>query len=806
MKKTIFLFGFILSIVYSSNIYSQCITGDCNNGEGTLKYTNATYIGEFKNGKRNGYGELTFNNGIVSKGTFYNDNCCFGFNEYQQSPTSDGFVNYSMRYYLDSSENHFQSNLSFKYYSSSFYFFNKSTNELTYDFEKIPLPIFDILYDKKKNFEKSRDFSKTYELVRGLKISPTEVILVISEGYWISAGKPGAKYWIGILNLNSGEISKSFGSFVAPISTKYDIQLIDFVNDNLIFRTDVVKSLNIKTSVITAISLDSDLYKKTLKNKSIKNETDDGLSELTFYDAFGNLIKKIPLNENQTRIRNDYGSSPSEILNTSIYTILRHTNGINVYDRSGNLIQSKNDLTGYFKFAVSPDNEKIIISSSENISEYKLIDLNNPINVYGKNPHNASGATVLTPVKYSNTGKYVQIGQIIYFNNKPYFGTWDVAHFSPNDRSLFISNGKETILYDLEERKPIGKFKFENDYGEFASMYCRYFFADDYLVIAGRENYIKLNISPSDKTIQSTTAAIDRFYKSIEPSVPIAVNKEDFDNKTSGITDVNSKLSYMRSVIENASDIDLKLHATIAFQYDVISNLNININHLIYAKNESEKILKIFMENGIENSEKDIFKIESYVYILCQIKIDSDINSFNREIINLVLSTYTADTYIDKKFYEGLKESMNEYEIKLYIASIVAKTLAERDSDDLEPSYQSNTNSKSTEARDCSYCKGTGKCQNCTNKVEIRYMGSRCETIRKNEVNYGYVRCETCRGLGFKEELASKCDCPNGIGLCLGDKCTICNNGWRECRECNSGGNGDHLGECKECKGTGKVD
>ena len=86
----------------------------------------------------------------------------------------------------------------------------------------------------------------------------------------------------------------------------------------------------------------------------------------------------------------------------------------------------------------------------------------------------------------------------------------------------------------------------------------------------------------------------------------------------------------------------------------------------------------------------------------------------------------------------------------------------------------------------------------------MRYSGSRCETIRKNEVNYGYIRCETCRGLGFKEELTSKCDCPNGIGLCLGDKCTICNNGWRECRECNSGGNGDHLGECEECKGTGK--
>lgn len=687
MKKTIFLFRLILSIVYSSNIYSQCTTGDCNNGKGTLKYTNATYLGEFKNGKRNGFGELTFNNGIVSKGTFYNDNCCFGFNEYQQSPTSDGFVNYSMRYYLDSSENHFQSNLSFKYYSSSFYFFNKSTNELTYDFEKIPLPNLDILYDKKKKFEKSNYETKTFDLVAGIKISPTEVIHVIADG---------TKYWIGILNLNSGEIIKTFGSISTPISSQ-GIQLIDFINGNLIFNSvvkyvGVTKALNIKTSEITTISLDSDLYKKTLKNKSIKEVSNDGFSTLVFYDANGILIKKIPFKEYIIIYENP-----------SIYTILsqynRSTNSniINVYDRSGNLIQSKNNLTGDLKLAVSPDNERILISSSENISEYKLIDLNNPINVFGKNPLNASGATVLTPVKYSNTGKYVQIGGVIYFNNKPYFGTWDVAHFSPNDRSLFISNGKETILYDLEDRKPIGKFKFENDYGEFASMYCRYFFADDYLVIAGRENYIKLNLSPSDKTIQNTSATMDRFYKAIQPSVPIAVNKEDFDNKISGITEVNSKLSYMRSVIENTSDIDLKLHAIIGFQSCVISNLNINANHIIYAKNRSEKILKILMENGIENSEKNIFKIESCVYILCQIKIDSDINSFNREIIDLVLSTYTADTYIDKQFYEGLNQSMNDYERKLLIASKVAKIKSEQDSDDSEPSYQSNTNSsKST--------------------------------------------------------------------------------------------------------------
>jgi hypothetical protein len=74
MKKTIYLFGLILSIVYSSNIYSQCVTGDCNNGEGTYLYTNAKYWGNWKDGKRNGYGVFTYNDGTsMYKGNWLND-------------------------------------------------------------------------------------------------------------------------------------------------------------------------------------------------------------------------------------------------------------------------------------------------------------------------------------------------------------------------------------------------------------------------------------------------------------------------------------------------------------------------------------------------------------------------------------------------------------------------------------------------------------------------------------------------------------------------------------------------------------
>jgi len=309
----------------------------------------------------------------------------------------------------------------------------------------------------------------------------------------------------------------------------------------------------------------------------------------------------------------------------------------------------------------------------------------------------------------------------------------------------------------------------------------------------------------NNPTPTSNSPAMDRFYNS-QSITPIATNIEDFENKILGITDVNSKLSYMRMVTENTSDIDLKLHAMVTFHSTVIFGLDVNNDHIIYAKNESEKLIKMFMENGISKSEKEVFNLESYVYILCQIKVDKNLNSFNQKIINLILSTYTADTYIDKKIYEELKRAKRANELEIWANNYIATLRANERKEESSPSYESNTNSKSTEARDCSDCKGTGKCQECTEKIQKPYLDDRCATNKRSSVNFGYVLCSGCYGYGYKRESGSKCDCPNGIGSCPGEKCpnSSCHDGWVYCRECNSGGNGDHLGECKECKGTGK--
>lgn len=316
----------------------------------------------------------------------------------------------------------------------------------------------------------------------------------------------------------------------------------------------------------------------------------------------------------------------------------------------------------------------------------------------------------------------------------------------------------------------------------------------------------KVNSQKSTNSTSTNSPAMDRFYNA-QPTIPIALNKEDFENKILGITDVNYKLSYIRRVIENTSDIDLKLVAMVSYHSTVVFNLNVNTDHIIYAKNGSEKFLKILMENGIDKAEKEVFKMESYVYILCQIKVDNSLNSFNQQIINLVLSNYTADTYIDKKIYEELKRAKRANELEIWANNYLATLRANDSKEESSPSYQSNSNLKSTAARDCSYCKGTGKCQKCTKSVDKPYLDDRCAVKKRSSVNFGYILDNGgCYGYGYKRESGSKCDCPNGIGSCPGDKCpnSSCHDGWVYCGECNRGGNGKHLGECEKCKGTGK--
>lgn len=55
-----------------ANLSAQCISGNCQNGTGTYRYSgNSKYTGQFQNGLRHGKGRMTYTDGNVYEGQFY---------------------------------------------------------------------------------------------------------------------------------------------------------------------------------------------------------------------------------------------------------------------------------------------------------------------------------------------------------------------------------------------------------------------------------------------------------------------------------------------------------------------------------------------------------------------------------------------------------------------------------------------------------------------------------------------------------------------------------------------------------------
>lgn len=62
----------IATLLASTNLSAQCISGNCQNGNGTYRYSgNSKYTGQFQSGLRNGYGKMTYPDGNTYEGPFH---------------------------------------------------------------------------------------------------------------------------------------------------------------------------------------------------------------------------------------------------------------------------------------------------------------------------------------------------------------------------------------------------------------------------------------------------------------------------------------------------------------------------------------------------------------------------------------------------------------------------------------------------------------------------------------------------------------------------------------------------------------
>jgi hypothetical protein len=292
---------------------------------------------------------------------------------------------------------------------------------------------------------------------------------------------------------------------------------------------------------------------------------------------------------------------------------------------------------------------------------------------------------------------------------------------------------------------------------------------------------------------------------------------DEYKNKLNNFTDYNDKLNYIKNVIIiSASKNDEKLMDISILDYDIIllTDTNINVENITLGKVMNEVISTKILKDGITSTEKEGFKLFSYIYVLCQVKIDRKISSFNQDIVNGILNNYTADTYASKEFYNGIKnaksnhEFIDEYIKQLWISAFenaIKNPSPTESSNKISNTNQntssSNSNLQSKNTNKCSSCQGTGKCKECNKKISKPYVADRCQRKYNETTNPGKIICSTCYGLGFKLQLTSKCDCPMGFGDCPGETCPICQgSGWTSCR--NNSYRCD--GNCTSCKGTGQ--
>lgn len=140
---------------------------------------------------------------------------------------------------------------------------------------------------------------------------------------------------------------------------------------------------------------------------------------------------------------------------------------------------------------------------------------------------------------------------------------------------------------------------------------------------------------------------------------------ESFRAQINAETDVNTKLTIIRTVNIEASNNNNQSLVLEAFnQFAAIINEyspsleGILTENIEYPKQWFELMSEDFITKGFaQPQDKDFFKLTSYLYVVCQAKIDPVSSSFNKEIIDLILNNFTEDTWANKDVYEQLQQS-----------------------------------------------------------------------------------------------------------------------------------------------------
>jgi hypothetical protein len=466
----------ILTITISFNyIYTQCVSGDCVDGYGILKYNNPNsfhkeYKGFFDNGKRSGYGELTLGDKRIVRGYFYNDSCCEGAYESERDKkfvVTNVSKDKQFRYEITSNDF-----LSF----GGLHFFNDiNSNYLELANMVLPSPIISKFYSHRKVTNGLTQNASFYNPSGYLKYNDRFLIYVVEREY-NSAGS--RKYWIEILDIENMNV-KSIGSFGSPISTDNNIVLNGVVDNNLCYsyylnsqKKDIKKSVNLSSfSEIFGEQKDVLFNKLRLKQAEILIERNGDLQyNVYFNDSIGTQLNRVVIdNYDVNVISNDNkfvwiycaggGYWSHEKPNSVYHDELRK------YSRNGELIQRKifNSSNGKTKIKFHPYSDRYLVSYRENnknlISEFSLSNIDSLIQVIYEN----NWKYIEDKIGYSPTGKYIKIRETIFRGKDKYFVQFgETGFFCDEDKLLLCQNDDYIVGFDIVNRSILWKMEKKN--------------------------------------------------------------------------------------------------------------------------------------------------------------------------------------------------------------------------------------------------------------------------------------------------------------------------------------------------------
>jgi hypothetical protein len=273
------------------------------------------------------------------------------------------------------------------------------------------------------------------------------------------------------------------------------------------------------------------------------------------------------------------------------------------------------------------------------------------------------------------------------------------------------------------------------------------------------------------------------------------------------------------------------------YYYNKNNNLDSTIEIFFNENGDLDsKYIKIYLQNKLLKSEISFYKfsdnttshsLREYVYNDKNDIIEEKLTDLQKnKIIYLNKYTYIYDEknnwiekstkYIDSKnkdevvkrriFYKGqnYSEFIAKYDLFIlkYKSSSVELDGSSSQLEDESPSVSvfqsqenenqvSNNTPQQEEKRKCYSCNGTGQCPKCSKPQRVRYKQGESPNDH-NEIRQGMIVCTQCGGNLMN------------WGADKNKSCYLCKaSGWLYCPECNVYGNGNYIGKCQRCKGTG---